>query len=201
MSRVSRTEAQANRRRIIREAAQLFRDRGITNVSVADIMEAAGLTHGGFYKHFPSKTALVDEAAAQAFTDMLGELTRFSEDNDDHHAAWQAFLDYYLSTDHRDHPGDGCPAAGFAGDFARQPEHAHTYAAGIHAMARWIAPGDDGLTALAHLVGSILLARATAGTPLSHDILHSAHTSFTDHTGAEHRDPEEPHQTNGPDPP
>ncbi|WP_182897821.1 hypothetical protein [Microbispora sp. H10830] len=91
-----------------------------------------------------------------------------------HDAAWSSLIDSYLSPEARDNPGSGCPAAGFAGDFARDPEWRDTYAAGIRDMAGWIAPEDTGLAALSTLVGALLLARATAGSPLSEEILRAA---------------------------
>jgi TetR/AcrR family transcriptional repressor of nem operon len=69
MGRVSQAQAQENRRRVVATAARLFRERGVAGVSVADVMGAAGLTHGGFYKQFASKEALVAEAVGQAFAD------------------------------------------------------------------------------------------------------------------------------------
>lgn len=65
MGRVSQAQAEENRRRVVETASRLFREQG-THVSVADLMKAAGLTHGGFYKQFASKEALVDEATAHA---------------------------------------------------------------------------------------------------------------------------------------
>src|SRR6516225_1279032 len=56
--------------RILREAARLFRERGFDGAGVADIMKAAGLTHGAFYAHFPSKEALEAEAVERAFTQL-----------------------------------------------------------------------------------------------------------------------------------
>src|SRR5690349_9427188 len=68
MGRVSQAQAAQNRERIVDTAARLFRERGMAGVSVADVMAEAGLTHGGFYKHFASKDALVAEAVTLAFT-------------------------------------------------------------------------------------------------------------------------------------
>ncbi|MFF1268504.1 DUF6262 family protein, partial [Streptomyces anulatus] len=65
MGRVSQAQAEENRRRVVDTASRLFREQG-TQVSVADLMKAAGLTHGAFYKQFASKEALVDEATAHA---------------------------------------------------------------------------------------------------------------------------------------
>src|SRR3954468_13217471 len=111
MGRVSQAQAQENRKRIVETAARMFRERGIAGVSVADVMAEVGLTHGGFYKQFASKDALVDEAVGLAFTEQAGRLAGFAE----HDGGRSAFLDTYLSTDHRDDPGHGCPSAGFGG--------------------------------------------------------------------------------------
>ena len=69
MGRVSQAQAEENRRRVVETASRLFREQG-THVSVADLMKASGLTHGGFYKQFASKEALVDEATAHAFDEL-----------------------------------------------------------------------------------------------------------------------------------
>jgi TetR/AcrR family transcriptional repressor of nem operon len=69
MGRVSQAQAAENRERIVATAARLFRERGIAGVSVADVTAEAGLTHGGFYKHFASKDALVAEAVTRAFAE------------------------------------------------------------------------------------------------------------------------------------
>src|SRR6058998_1573826 len=65
--KVSREQAAQNRERIVETAAQLFRERGFEGIGVADLMQEAGLTHGGFYGHFSSKEDLIAEAAARAF--------------------------------------------------------------------------------------------------------------------------------------
>ena len=174
MSRVSQAEARANRKRVVESASRLFREKGVHDVSVADVMQSVGMTQGGFYKQFASKAALVDEAAAEAFSDMLRRLAAMDDGHGGHDAAWSSLVDSYLSPEARDNPGSGCPAAGFAGDFARDPERRDTYAAGVRDMAGWIAPGETGLAALSTLVGALLLARATAGSPLSEEILDAA---------------------------
>ncbi|MDI9835006.1 TetR/AcrR family transcriptional regulator [Streptomyces sp. KAU_LT] len=174
MSRVSQAEARANRERVVAAAARLFREDGVAKVGIADVMKSIGLTQGGFYKQFASKAALVDEATAKAFTDNLQDLLALDQEAGEHQAAWQSLLESYFSVEHRDNPGTGCPAAGFAGDVAREPEHRETYAKGVQELAEWIAPGEAGLAAYATLVGGILLARATAGTPLSEQILRAS---------------------------
>ena len=64
MGRSSKEQADANRRRIVAAAGNLFRSKGYDTVGIADVMKAAGLTQGGFYKHFASKEALAAEAWA-----------------------------------------------------------------------------------------------------------------------------------------
>ena len=67
MPRVTREQADSNKIAITEASARLFRERGIDSVSVAELMAAAGLTHGGFYGHFASKQELAGEACAFAF--------------------------------------------------------------------------------------------------------------------------------------
>lgn len=182
MSRVSQEQAIENRRRAVAAAAQLFRERGVNGVSVADLMKSIGLTTGGFYKQFPSKEALIGEAAQTAFGDLDLLLAEFDSANGDHDSARGALVDFYLSAEHRDQPGTGCPAAGFAGDMARESTAGgvrETYATGIEEFAEWLSTdGNDGLPMVASLVGAILLARATAGTDLSEKILESTHKAL-----------------------
>jgi TetR/AcrR family transcriptional regulator, transcriptional repressor for nem operon len=180
MSRVSQTEARANRAAAVRAASKLFRENGVQNVSVADVMRSVGLTQGGFYKQFASKSALVDEAVGAGFAEMMRYLSDLREDSDDQEAAWLALVGSYLSTQHRDDPGEGCPAAGFAGDLAHDGAARETYAAGLRDMAAWIAPGDAGLSALATLVGGIILARATAGSAVSEEILRAVRATASE---------------------
>jgi TetR/AcrR family transcriptional repressor of nem operon len=183
MSRVSQAQALENRRRAVAAAAQLFRERGVNGISVADLMKSIGLTTGGFYKQFPSKEALIVEAAQAAFGDLDQLLAEFDAAHGDHDTARGALVDFYLSAEHRDQPGTGCPTAGFAGDVAREStagEVREKYAAGVEAFAAWLSTDtDDGLPMVATLVGAILLARATAGTGLSEKILESTHKALT----------------------
>ncbi|MFD9389875.1 TetR/AcrR family transcriptional regulator [Streptomyces sp. NPDC060000] len=129
------------------------------------------------------KEALVAEAAQAAFGDLDLLLAEFDTAHGDHDTARGTLVDFYLSAEHRDQPGTGCPTAGFAGDMARQPtagEVRETYAAGVAEFAAWLSTdADDGLPKVATLVGAILLARATAGTELSEKILESTHKALT----------------------
>ena len=72
--RKSKEETAESRRRILNAAACLYREKGFDGIGVADIMEAAGMTHGGFYRHFPSKEALISEAMSEVFAYRTAEL-------------------------------------------------------------------------------------------------------------------------------
>src|SRR4030095_2840074 len=107
--RVSREQAAENRERIVQVAAKLFRERGFDGIGVADLMKAAGLTHGGFYGNFSSKDDLVAEATDRALKELseywTGEIEKAPE------SAFATIVDRYLSEGHRDAPGRGCLVA------------------------------------------------------------------------------------------
>ncbi|MEV0600318.1 TetR/AcrR family transcriptional regulator [Streptomyces sp. NPDC050315] len=183
MGRVSQAQAEENRRRVVETASRLFREQG-THVSVADLMKAAGMTHGGFYKQFASKEALIDEATAHAF----GELAQHHKDGLDQYAgqrdaAQRALIDTYLSAEHRDSAADGCPVAALAADIARdagESEARRVYSQGVRDFADWLDTEDqDGITRLCTMLGALVLARATNGTPLSDEILTTAREALT----------------------
>jgi TetR/AcrR family transcriptional regulator, transcriptional repressor for nem operon len=183
MGRVSRAQAQENHQRIVETASRLFREQG-THVSVADLMKASGLTHGGFYKQFASKEALIDEATAQAFDELTQRHATALEQHTGQPAdARRAFIDAYLSIEHRDGPGDGCPVAGLASDMARDPgapEAHRVYAQGVSDFADWLATQDqDGLVRLSTMIGALLLSRATKGSSISEEILTAAREALT----------------------
>ncbi|MFJ1772677.1 TetR family transcriptional regulator [[Kitasatospora] papulosa] len=184
MGRVSQAQAEENRRRVVDTASRLFREQGM-QVSVADLMKAAGLTHGAFYKQFASKEALVDEATAHAFAELA---RRHSAGLERHHgqhaAARQALIDTYLSDEHRDAPADGCPVAALASDVARESggsEARHVYAEGVADFADFLADDDqDGIVRLCTLFGALVLSRATKGSPLSEEILAAGRAALTE---------------------
>ncbi|BBJ43493.1 TetR family transcriptional regulator [Streptomyces antimycoticus] len=144
------------------------------------------MTTGGFYKQFASKEALSAEATGRAFEDLGTLLAEYEERHRDHAAARHALIEFYLSTEHRDQPGTGCPAAGLAGDMARDAgagEAGRCYANGLAEFTRWLSENEqdesDGLAAMATLVGAILLSRATTGTEFSEAILKAARDTLT----------------------
>lgn len=113
--RNSREAAAENRERIVAVAAKLFRERGLAAVGVAELMDAAGMTHGGFYKHFSSKDALIDEACRYSFTEPGGGL-RAAAEKAARGEELRTIVDRYLSRRHRDGPGSGCALAALGGE-------------------------------------------------------------------------------------
>src|SRR5882757_4614893 len=109
--RKSREEAAQTRKRIVEAASCEFRKNGIVATELNDLMKAAGLTHGGFYKHFESKDQLVAEACAEAVDAVIGVMAA--------HPTIDAAVAAYLSTRHRDKPGSGCPLAAIGSELAR----------------------------------------------------------------------------------
>jgi TetR/AcrR family transcriptional repressor of nem operon len=187
MPRVSREQMEKNHETIMRNSARLFREHGIAGVSVADLMAASGLTHGGFYGHFDSKDELAAAATAQAFKETDARWMQRMESEPDNRAKRAKIAEGYLSNRHRDHADNGCAAVALAGDVAREeagkPVRA-AYTAGIESQVNILASVSDAATPeakrrdaavqLALMLGAVNLARATKGTPLSDEILAAA---------------------------
>jgi TetR/AcrR family transcriptional repressor of nem operon len=139
-------------------------------------MGAAGFTHGGFYKHFQSKTDLMAQAAQCGMAQTAAKTAGVSRN---------AFVKYYLSRKHRDNPGEGCTMAALGTDAARQSEQVReAFADGIERMLALLALDDgstraESIATLAHLVGAIVLSRACPeGSPLADEILRACRSSM-----------------------
>ncbi|MGP9801876.1 TetR/AcrR family transcriptional regulator [Rheinheimera sp. NSM] len=163
--KVTKAQVQENRQRIVETASVLFRERGYDGVGVAELMAAAGFTHGGFYKHFGSKADLMAEAAACSFAQSAVKTADIDIAD---------FVQLYLSRQHRDAPGDGCTMAALCADTARQPESLKAaFLTGIENQLATMAHKDaalsesaqrearaDRIATLAQVVGAIALSRA-----------------------------------------
>lgn len=182
MPRVSRAETAKHREAIEEAASRMFRAAGFRNVSVADVMGAAGLTHGGFYGHFASKDALAAAACERGFAEGVESWTKRVAKSPD--APRDALVRGYLSDANRAAPGHGCPLTGLAVDVAREPADRPVKAAYRDGLDRLLeilvaaepdADADarrrEGLADLAAMVGAMVLARATAGEAISDEIL------------------------------
>jgi TetR/AcrR family transcriptional regulator, transcriptional repressor for nem operon len=189
MGRSSRAEADAHRAQVVAEASKLLRERG-ESVSVQDVMAAAGMTHGGFYKHFGSKDELLGVAAAAAFEELNGWIEQTIADAPEASQAWHALIDGYLSTRHRDDPGAGCASCALAADTIRAPENSplrKAYAEGLDASISLVEQCEDAGDAdarrqavidFATMVGALTLSRAARGTALSEEILATVRDSL-----------------------
>ena len=107
------------RGRILEAASAAIREKGVAGVGVAEMMEAAGLTHGGFYAHFKSKDDLVAQAFAFA-SEQSGERLQLAADRAPPDERLRAVADAYLSASHAQHPERGCPIASVGPDLVRQ---------------------------------------------------------------------------------
>jgi TetR/AcrR family transcriptional regulator, transcriptional repressor for nem operon len=178
--RVSREQAAANRERIIDAAASLFRAKGFTGIGVADIMQAADLTHGGFYGHFASKDDLVAQASRRTMARSAANWARVVAEAPDY--PYVALLQHYLTPRHRDDPGRGCGFAALSNDAARSGKTVrNAFAEGLEPLIDILAQSVPGRTkairrrkavaAMAGLVGALSLARAVGDPALSDEII------------------------------
>ncbi|TPG16530.1 TetR/AcrR family transcriptional regulator [Sphingomonas koreensis] len=170
VARVNQQEKDRSRERIVRGAARLFRERGVEGASVGEVMKEAGLTHGGFYRHFATKDAMLDGALEAAFREIVAPLEAGLAEEDGA-VVGQKFRQFYLSDDHLYNAGLGCPAAALAGEIARAPQTTkQTFAAGFRKMLALMTRTKTGDLArrevkaareLAMMVGAMTIARAS----------------------------------------
>ena len=184
MVRYAAGHKQRTRRKIVEAAARRFRERGYRAAGVDQVMEAAGLTAGGFYWHFPSKQALLAEALGLSLEQLRGQLLAGLDDLQGDE--WlRAVVGRYLSRTHRDQPGGGCSLPALAGEIAREgrrpraalQSYLEQVVAELSPRTAPLAglPAEERVLAtLALLVGALLLARAVPDPELSDRILSSA---------------------------
>ena len=177
----SKADKAESHERIVKIAAEKFREAGIDGIGVADLMKEAGLTHGGFYRHFESRDHLVAEAVESALTQGARRLSRVAERGGEQ--AFAALVDAYLNKEHADRRGTGCALVALAGDVVRAGSR--TRAAYTRQVESYLemfsgllpSPGPDArrraVTALSALVGALALARAVDDEELSREVLES----------------------------
>lgn len=185
-------EAAQTRDRIVASAAAIFRQQGVEGARLADIMAGAGLTHGGFYKHFASKEALLAEACEHASAIEAGKMLTSAQEVQ--HGGLAAIAASYLSPDHRDDPAQGCPFAAIGEDLARSDQAVRTAATEgcrrlVDVLARQSPQLSDAAaqaaawTQLATLVGAMTLARIVNDPSLSDSILDHARDHLSERSG------------------
>jgi TetR/AcrR family transcriptional repressor of nem operon len=176
--RHSREDKAASHERIVAIAAARIRESGTEQPGVAEIMRAAGLTHGGFYKHFGSRDELIVEAVERALTDTESKVPELTAGVADPLAA---FADAYLSVAHRDDAATGCGVVALGTDMPRVGGPAQeAYRAQVErylAYLEQLLEGDDEETrrratvTLSAMVGAVMIARALGPTARSEEIL------------------------------
>ena len=176
--RHSKKEKAASHDRIVAIAAARIRESGIEQPGVAEIMRAAGLTHGGFYKHFGSRDELIAEAVERALTDSESRVRETTGGAEDPLAA---LADSYLSTAHRDDAATGCGVVALGTDIPRVGGPAQeAYRAQVErylaALQSLLDDDDDdarrrATVTLSAMVGAVMIARALGPTTRSDEIL------------------------------
>ena len=179
--RQSREEKAKTHQRIVELASARIREEGLDGPGVAETMQAAGLTHGGFYKHFDSRDDLIAEAADHAFAYADQTLDQYAHDPHDPLGAW---VDWYVSEEHRDDRGAlRCPVAALVGDVGRADDRVRAgYSAVVERYIETLQGmlgGGQGsrrqaLITASTLVGSLALSRVVDDEALSQELLRSA---------------------------
>jgi TetR/AcrR family transcriptional repressor of nem operon len=179
----SKAEKTKTHKRIVAIAAKRFREDGLAGVGIAELTKKAGLTVGGFYKHFKSRDALVAEAVGSALGTWQRQVDAAASGGPP--VTYESLVDEYLSEAHRNHPGTGCPVSALAGDIARSDKGTRALVTlqireNIELVATLIRDTNEKhkATARSHavltycaLVGAIAVARAISDEQLSREIL------------------------------
>jgi len=185
--RVSRAQAEENRRTVIEAAGRLFRERGFEGVGLNDLMGAAGLTQGGFYKQFKSKDDLAAQACDRVLAGSTERLTHLVESSGEN--ALATIISGYLSAEHRDQIADGCIFPALGPDAARHsPALIRSFETGIRSYLKVIdlamqassaqEAERDPAVVLSTMVGALVLSRLAEDETLSNRILNSAISSL-----------------------
>lgn len=181
--RHSKAEKTRTHQRIVAIASRRFREKGLAGIGIADLMKEAGLTVGGFYKHFNSRDALVAEAVGLALGLWKNQVDAAASGGPP--VSYESLVDEYLSETHRDHPGVGCPIGAMAGDLGRSDKRTRVLVSRkirdnielvITLIRKTKEMGES--SARSHailtycvLVGAISMSRAVSDEQLSREIL------------------------------
>jgi TetR/AcrR family transcriptional repressor of nem operon len=180
--KVSREKALENRELVLETAARLLRERGFDGIGVADIMKAAGLTHGGFYRNFASKDDLVVKASEYAIADTAALLkSGLAQQPQD---PFRTLIERYVSSAHRDDPGSGCILPALAADAGRREDPAlravfteairyylDQIAALSSASSETTVASRHPAAILSEMVGAVLLSRVIADNALADSLI------------------------------
>jgi TetR/AcrR family transcriptional repressor of nem operon len=170
--RYSESHKEKTRLRVLGEAAAAIRTKGAERVSVAEVMAAAGLTHGGFYAHFDSKDDMVAQAITHMFDAMYARFLSVTEGREPAEAI-AGYIDFYLGSAHRLERADGCPVATLSGDLPNMSERARDrftdgterWAASLAKIAKKLGakdPDSVAWSAIAEMAGALALSRTVS---------------------------------------
>src|ERR1700737_3969921 len=181
--RHSNAEKAKTHKRIVAIAPKRVREEGLAGIGIADLMKEAGLTVGGFYKHFKSRDDLVAEAVSSALELWKRQVDAAASGGPP--VTYESLVDNYLSEAHRNHPGTGCPVGALAGDIARSDKQTRAVVTrqirdDIELVATMIRDRNEkgkgtarsqAILTYCALVGAIGVARAASDEHLSREIL------------------------------
>jgi TetR/AcrR family transcriptional regulator, transcriptional repressor for nem operon len=179
----SRSAKAKTHKRIVQIASKRFREEGLAGIGIADLMKEAGLTVGGFYKHFKSRDDLVAEAVGSALEVWKSQVDTAASGGPP--VTYESLVDDYLSEAHRNHPGTGCAVGALAGDIARSDKRTRALVTRqirenielLSALLREANGNDKGgarapaILGYCALVGALSVARAVSDDQLSREIL------------------------------
>jgi|SRR5215469_12341625 len=187
----SKAEKADTHKRIVALASKRFREKGLTGIGIADLMGEAGLTVGGFYKHFDSRDDLVAEALGSSLESWKRRADAAASGGPPF--TYSSLINDYLSEAHRDRPGTGCPISALAGDIARSDKQTRAVVTTriseqLDLLVRLIcesgkkdkhAARSGAIMTYSALVGAISLARAVSDERLSLEILNTVERQLT----------------------
>jgi len=192
----SKAQKARTHKRIVGIASKRFREKGLAGFGIAELMKEAGLTVGGFYKHFDSRDELVSEAVSSAFDDWQRRVDAAAHGAPS--ASYAALIDDYLSDVHRKNPGTGCAFSALAPEIARSDKRTRALTServrkDLELLVGLL-PGKDKRTARSRailtfsaLVGAMSLARAVSDEGLSREILKTV-GELLKNSASEHKD-------------
>ncbi|HVU24875.1 MAG TPA: TetR family transcriptional regulator [Opitutus sp.] len=196
------THKHATRRRILEAASQAFRERGVAETGVDEVMRRAGLTHGGFYAHFRDKAELVSEACAAGFAEAVPNLGRIAGQPTPARRV-RMLIDSYLAERHRDNRGSGCLIVAVGADMARlrgaaRAGYSQAFSRHLDRLADALRLDDDPVEnrervtlLMSALVGALLFARAiddpVRSTAMLHAMRRRLRAEFAGEPRARHR--------------
>jgi len=184
--KVSREQAAKNRAHVVDVAGRQFREHGFDGIGIADLMQAAGLTHGGFYANFASKDELAAEAVSHAIAESTALMSGVAAGAENQLAA---VVDYYLSERHRDGRDTGCVLAALAPDAARRGDGlrqtfengVENYLAGLEPLMAGASTSErrrEAMATLSTMLGALVLSRAVASPEFSKELLDAGAASL-----------------------